>query len=416
MLSTPETLEKIFREEYGIIVASLIRRTGSFDLAEEALQEAFSAALSRWEVDGLPRNPAAWLTTVAHRKLIDTQRREQTKSEKQSELEYATPQFHYGVELSDDELPDYPDERLRLIFTCCHPSLNLDAQVALTLRTLGGLSTTEIAKAFLLPETTLAQRVVRAKNKIKLARIPYEIPPLDLLPERLDAVRAVVYLIFNEGYAATSGATLIRTDLCTEAIRLGRLLCDLVPDDPENIGLLALMLLQHSRRAARLSESGELVTLEEQDRSRWNNAEIQEGLNLIEKALRLRRPGAYQLQGAIAAVHAEANDSSETDWRQIAALYLELRRINTSAVVALNHAAAVAMFDGAERGLSLVEAAGASGELDNYYLFHASRADLLRRLGRYEEANTAYARALELTSNEVERSYIKKRREEVSKQ
>lgn len=407
-------LEKVFREEYGLIIASLIRRSGSFGLAEESLQEAFSMALSAWQRTGSPENPGAWLTTVAHRKLIDAQRRERTRSAKQAQLEYANQQLHHEEDPASDTDQNYPDDRLRLIFTCCHPSLNREAQVALTLRTLGGLSTAEIARAFVLPETTLAQRLVRAKNKIKLARIPYQVPPLEVLAERLESVRAVVYLIFNEGYSATSGTSLIRTDLCAEAIRLGRLLCELAPDDPENRGLLALMLLQDSRREARTNTQGELVTLEEQNRSLWHHKQINEGLRLIESALRVHRVGSYQLQAAIAAVHAEAQTPAETDWRQIAALYLELRRINPSAIVALNHAAAVAMSDGPERGLTLIEEAGATGALEHYYLFHASRADLLRRLERTDEAKLAYARALELTSNQVEQNYVKRRLEEIN--
>lgn len=407
-------LEKVFREEYGLIIASLIRRSGSFGLAEESLQEAFSMALTAWQRTGSPENPGAWLTTVAHRKLIDAQRRERTRSAKQAQLEYANQQLHHEEDPASDTDQYYPDDRLRLIFTCCHPSLNREAQVALTLRTLGGLSTAEIARAFVLPETTLAQRLVRAKNKIKLARIPYQVPPLEVLAERLESVRAVVYLIFNEGYSATSGTSLIRTDLCAEAIRLGRLLCELAPDDPENRGLLALMLLQDSRREARTNTQGELVTLEEQNRSLWHHKQINEGLRLIESALRVHRVGSYQLQAAIAAVHAEAQTPAETDWRQIAALYLELRRINPSAIVALNHAAAVAMSDGPERGLTLIEEAGATGALEHYYLFHASRADLLRRLERTDEAKLAYARALELTSNQVEQNYVKRRLEEIN--
>ncbi len=423
-----EILERVFREEYGLIIASLIRRSGSFDLAEESLQEAFSIAVARWERDGTPQNPGAWLTTVAHRKLIDTLRREQTKSNKQPELEYRTRQLQSdNTERVDkgsihaeqsavfaEDLED-SDDRLRLIFTCCHPSLSQEAQVALTLRTLGGLATSEIARAFLLPEPTLAQRLVRAKNKIRIARIPYQVPALDVLPERLASVRAVVYLIFNEGYSATSGESLIRNDLCSEAIRLGRLLCELTPDEPENLGLLALMLLQDSRRDARINSRGELVTLEEQDRSLWDRVEIEEGLSLVETALRMRSVGAYQLQAAIAAVHAEAKTAGETDWPQIVALYAELKRVNPSPIISLNHAAAVSMSEGCERGLALIEVAGESGTLDGYYLFHAARADLLRRLNRFDEAAKAYSRALELTANQVQQKYVRRRLSEVTK-
>ena len=440
-----ETLERVFREEYGRIIATLIRLS-SFDLAEESLQEAFAAAVTVWARDGVPRNPGAWLTTVAHRKLLDVIRREQTKTEKQPQLEYAAlslqrdhadltnaafaatnnpARSNDAIDHSTDyraaRLPgdldgfadEYPDERLRLIFTCCHPSLNQETQVALTLRTLGGLTTTEIARAFLLPEPTLAQRLVRAKNKIRLAKIPYQIPPREVLPNRLASVRAVVYLIFNEGYSATAGDNLIRTDLCAEAIRLGRLLCELVAHEPENLGLLALLLLQNSRRHARISKDGELVTLEEQDRSLWDREEIAEGLKLVEWALRMRRVGAYQLQAAIAALHSEAKTAADTDWQQISRLYAELRRFNSSPVVALNHAAAVAMSEGFAQGLQMIEAVGASGKLDQYYLFHAARADLLRRLERTHEAEAAYTRALELTANQVEQKYVRRRLKEL---
>ena len=404
------TLEQVFREEYGRIISTLIRTSGSFDLAEEALQEAFTSAASTWERDGAPRNPGAWLTTVAHRKLLDAVRRDKTRTDKQAEIAYETCRLHSSAEpdLPDDSV-EYPDDRLRLIFTCCHPSLSREAQVALTLRTLGGLTTTEIAHAFLLPETTLAQRLVRAKQKIRLARIPYEIPSLEIISGRLLAVQAVIYLIFNEGYAASAGQSLVRNDLCTEAIRLGRVLCELLPNEPENIGLLALMLLQHSRSGARVNDRGELVTLEEQDRSLWNREEIAEGVRLVETALALGKAGNYQIQAAIAAVHTEAKSADETDWRQIVALYEELMRTTSSPVVALNHAAAVAMSEGFERGLSLIESAPAKGALENYYLYHASRADLLRRLNRKEEAAEAYQQALSLTTNTVEQNYIRRR-------
>jgi len=411
MSQARETLEKVFREEYGRIIATLIRISGSFDLAEEALQEAFTSAASKWEREGTPNSPGAWLTTVAHRKVVDAIRRDRTRTDKQDEIAFESSRLQPFAEL--EESVDYPDDRLRLIFTCCHPSLLREAQVALTLRTLGGLTTTEIAHAFLVPEATLAQRLVRAKQKIRLAGIPYEVPSLEIIGERLAAVRAVIYLIFNEGYAASAGQSLIRNDLCAEAIRLGRVLCELLPNDAENMGLLALMLLQDSRRDARISDQGELVTLEEQDRSRWDAAEIEEGLQLVQTALSLRRVGSYQLQAAIAAVHAEAKHADETDWRQIVALYGELMRITSSPVVALNYAAAVAMSEGAERGLRLLEEAGAGGTLENYYLFHASRADLFRRLHRYDEAADSYATALSLTTNYVEQKYIQRRLKEL---
>ena len=377
------------------------------------MHEAFVAAASTWERDGPPRNPGAWLTTVAQRRLLDAVRRDKTRTEKQPELEYEQARLQpFTDPATIEEVVEYPDDRLRLIFTCCHPSLNREAQVALTLRTLGGLTTTEIAHAFLLPETTLAQRLVRAKQKIRIARIPYEIPALDRLNDRLAAVQAVVYLIFNEGYAASAGEQLVRSDLCSEAIRLGRVLCELLPNEPENTGLLALMLLQNSRRKARVNDRGELITLEEQDRSLWNRAEIEEGLQLVQSAMAQRRIGNYQLQAAIAAVHCEAQRAEATDWRQIVALYEELMLISSSPVVALNHAAAVAMYRGPEQGLNLMESSRVRDRLDNYYLYHAARADLLRRLNRANEAHAAYERALSLTTNLIEQSYIRRRLQE----
>jgi len=406
----PDAVEAVFRQESGRIIASLIRIAGSFDLAEDAMQEAMAAALVHWREKGIPDNPGAWITAAAHRKLIDYARRERTRREKQDPLMYESELFSHMDETELDAMPDsYPDDRLRLIFTCCHPAINPEAQIALTLRTLGGLTTPEIARAFLLPEPTLAQRLVRAKSKIRAARIPYAVPPAHLLAERLAAVQAVVYLIFNEGYAATSGQALIRSELCAEAIRLGRLLCELLAHEPENLGLLALMLLQDSRRLARVDADGQLVPLEDQDRTLWNRAQIDEGVRLVEKALRMRNVGPYQLQAAISALHGEAAAPAETDWRQIAALYGELLRLNDSPVVALNHAVAVAMSEGYERGLELIDAIGASGELERYYLLHAARADLLRRLARAQEAAVAYRRAIALTENEIERAYLRRR-------
>ena len=370
------------------------------------MQEAFAAALASWPVKGIPQNPAAWITTAAHRKLIDAARREQTRREKQDSLRYET---ETGASATFEEISktpmDFPDDRLRLIFTCCHPALNAEAQVALTLRTLGGLSTPEIAKAFLLPEPTLAQRLVRAKRKIQEARIPYEVPPQDRLPERLAAVQAVIYLIFNEGYAASSGAVLVRSDLCAEAIRLGRVLCELLSGEAENIGILALMLLQHSRRDARVV-NGELITLEEQDRSRWDQSAISEGLSLVERALSLGPVGPYQLQAAIAALHAQAVTSEETDWLQIAALYEKLLEKNPSPVIALNRAVAVAMSGRLEDGLNRIEELGRTGVLDQYYLFHAARADLLRRLNQNRDAAAAYQKAAALATNPVEVNFL----------
>lgn len=415
MPETQSVVEAVFRQESGRIIATLIRLAGSFDAAEEAMQEAFATALQSWPQKGVPDNPGAWITAVAQRKLIDHGRRERTRREKQDPLLYETPTTHQPeAEALFAEEMNYPDDRLRLIFTCCHPALNVEAQVALTLRTLGGLTTPEIARAFLVPEPTLAQRLVRAKQKISVARIPYEVPPLEQIAERLQAVQAVIYLVFNEGYSATAGDSLIRRDLCNEAIRLGRTLCDLLPAQAENLGLLALMLLHDSRRATRTNSAGRLVTLEEQDRSLWDRERINEGLELVEKALSLRHPGAYQLQAAIAALHAEAPSPEATDWKQIEVLYRELLRLSPSPVVALNHAVAVAMSDGLEQGLALVDALGASGKLDQYHLLHAARADLLRRLGRKKEAATAYQEALRLAANRIEQEYLKRRLHEVS--
>ena len=407
-------IENVFQAEAGRIVATLIRLSGSFDMAEEALQEAFASALVNWETSGIPNNPGAWLTTVAQRKLLDSVRRQKTRQDKEPELmyEWARTQTDDGVE-SMQEDSHYPDDRLRLIFTCCHPALNREAQVALTLRMLGGLTTTEIARAFLIPETTLAQRLVRAKNKIRLAKIPYEVPQIEVLPERLSSIQEVIYLIFNEGYTATAGEGLTRKDLSAEAIRLARVLWELMPNQAESAGLLALLLLQDSRRDARIDSRGDLVTLEEQDRSLWNHRQIAEGLELVVDALRLRNVGPYQLQAAIAAVHAAAKTAAETDWRQIARLYEELIRFLPSPVVALNRAVAVALSEGLEQGLTLVDEAGSDGKLDDYYLYHSARADLLRRLGRKVDAEAAYLGALSLTTNQVEQRYLRRRLDEV---
>jgi RNA polymerase sigma-70 factor (ECF subfamily) len=409
-------VESIFRRESGRIIATLIRLAGSIDLAEEAMQEAFASALASWPEKGTPDNPAAWITTVAHNKLIDRARREQMQQEKQDCLLYEMEKRGSPPDASSNHIAmTYPDDRLRLMFTCCHPALNPEAQVALTLRTLGGLTTPEIARAFLVPEVTLAQRLVRAKRKIKDAQIPYEVPPRHLLAERLGPVQSVIYLVFNEGYIATAGDNLIRRDLCAEAIRLGRTLCELLPHEPENLGLLALMLLHDSRRNARINQQAELITLEEQDRSLWDQERINEGIGLVEKALRLKQIGPYQLQAAIAAVHAEAHSAAETDWRQIEALYRKLLLISPSSVVALNHAVAIAMSEGLEEGLTRIEQIGAAGELDEYYLFHAARADLLRRLGRRDQAIAAYRKALRLATNKIEQDYLRKRLEQCEK-
>jgi RNA polymerase sigma-70 factor (ECF subfamily) len=390
-------------------VATLIRVLGDFELAEEAVQEAFATALERWPVRGVPDNPGAWITTTARNRAIDRLRRERRLREKTETLKQLAELEALGR--GDIDMDAIPDDRLRLIFTCCHPALGLEARVALTLRTLGGLSTAEIARAFLVAEPAMAQRIVRAKRKIREAAIPYRVPPPELLPERLPAVLAVVYLIFNEGYTSTSGP-LVRTELCDEAIRLGRLTGELMPGEPEVLGLVALMLLQHSRRDARTDVRGGLVLLEDQDRSRWDHDMIDEGLAALDAALALGRPGPYQIQAAIAATHARAPRPEDTDWPEIAALYGRLEAMTPSPVVALNRAVAVAMADGPERGLDLLGSLG--DRLDGYHLFHSARADLLRRLGRRDEAADAYRRALELSSNPAERSFVEHRLREVT--
>jgi RNA polymerase sigma-70 factor (ECF subfamily) len=406
--------EIVFREEGGRIIASLIRLSGSFDLAEEAMQDAFASALVTWPSRGIPEKPGAWITAVAHRKLIDYARRRATRNDKQEALQYETRKTTGDEEVSRDEMSvTYPDDRLRLIFTCCHPALNREAQVALTLRTLGGLTTAGIARAFLVAEPALAQRLVRAKQKIRDANIPYVVPPAQVLRERLEAVQTVIYLIFNEGYSSTEGSRLVRDDICAEAIRLGRMLCELLPREPENVGLLALMLLHDSRRAARVNSAGELVTLEEQDRSLWDQVQISEGVRLVKEALGQHEVGPYQLQAAIAAVHGAAKSPEETDWREIASLYGVLLRLSPTAIVALNRAVAIAMSEGLSIGLEMINALGKLGELDEYYLFHAARADISRRLGRFGEARDAYAKALALATNQVERNYLTRRLREL---
>lgn len=410
-MEAQKATESVFRQEAGRITATLIRLSGSFDRAEDAVQEAFTSALATWPRTGIPSNPAAWLMTTAHRKLIDQIRREQTARDKEESVRYEIEALNTPDELEVGSTDMHlPDDRLRLIFTCCHPALSREAQVALTLRTLGGLSTPEIAKAFLVPEPTLAQRLVRAKRKIQEAHIPYEVPPADRLPERLASVQAVIYLIFNEGYVAASGDELLRTDLCTEAIRLARVLRELAPNEAENLGLLALMLLHNSRRAARVHE-GQLVTLEEQNRSLWDQKEISEGLGLVEQGLRRGPIGPYQLQAAIAALHAEARTAAETDWNQISELYERLLGMHPSPVIALNHAVAIAMSTRLENGLRRIDALGASGELDHYYLFHAARADILRRMARLDEAAEAYRAALTLATNKIEQEFLRRRLE-----
>jgi RNA polymerase sigma-70 factor (ECF subfamily) len=407
-----DIVDRVFREEQGRAVATLIRVTGDFDLAEEAVQDAFISALESWPERGIPANPGAWITTTARNRAIDRLRRRQRLVEKTEALgrEAAIESELEAIDSGPSEdAMQIGDDRLRLIFTCCHPALAMDARVALTLRTLGGLTTPEIARAFLVPEATLAQRLVRAKRKIRDAGIPYRVPPAELLAERLDGVLHVLYLVFNEGYAASSGDSLIRRELCAEAIRLARVVVTLLPDEPEARGLLALMLLHDARREARVGPTGELILLDDQDRGRWDAARIDEGRALVEEALRGGRAGPYQLQAAIAALHDEAATPADTDWAQIATLYRALHALTPTPVVELNLAAAVALADGPAVGLAMMDALAAAGDLDGYPYLHAARADLLRRLGRWSEAETAYRRALALTTNGPERAFIERR-------
>ena len=401
-----EAVDAVYRSDSRRVLATLIRLLGDFDLAEEALHQAFAAALEQWERDGVPENPRAWLVTAGRFKAIDRVRRRARFDASANELaERLDAEARDAVETEHEGLED---DRLRLIFTCCHPALPPDAQLALTLREVCGLTTEEIARAFLTAPSTLAQRIVRAKNKIKSARIPYEVPGRGELPERLDTVLHVVYLVFNEGYAASSGDSLTRHDLSGEAIRLGRLLVELMPE-PEVIGLLALMLLHESRRAARTSAEGDIVLLDDQDRSRWDQRQIAEGTALVERSLASRRVGPYTLQAAIAATHARARTAAATDWAQIASLYDVLARVIPSPVVALNRAAAIAMRDGPAAGLALIDEILGRGELADYQPAHSARAELCRRLGRTAEARASYERALALTRLEPERRFLERR-------
>jgi RNA polymerase sigma-70 factor (ECF subfamily) len=406
-----ELLDSLYRDESGRILATLIRLLGDFDLAEDALHDAFAAALEQWQKDGIPENPRAWLVSAGRFKAIDSLRRRSRFDAAQEQIaERVEPQTNAGADLDDESLKD---DQLRLIFTCCHPALAPEARLALTLREVCGLTTEEIARAFLNAAPTLAQRIVRAKAKIREARIPYQVPSPTELPERLDTVLQVIYLVFNEGYSASSGSSLTRADLSNEAIRLGRLLSSLLPE-PEVLGLLSLMLLHESRRPARTSPTGEIVLLERQDRSKWNRAQIAEGVELVERALQSRRFGPYTLQAAIAAVHSEAASPEATDWPQIVALYTVLARVNPSPVIELNRAVALAMRDGPAAGLPLIDALLENGELAGYHLAHSARADLCRRLGKYAEARSSYEKALALTQQEPERRFLQNRLLELS--
>jgi len=403
-------VDAAFREEWGRVVATLIRVTGDWDLAEECAQDAFATALQRWPADGVPRRPGAWLTTAARNRAIDVLRRRTVGAAKLREVAALSVEPESGSAFQPEtDHSGVPDDRLRLMFTCCHPALSLEARVALTLRTLAGLTTAEIARAFLSSEATMAKRLVRAKQKIATAGIPYRVPPAHLLPERLTGVLGVVYLLFNEGYSATAGADLIRQALSAEAIRLGRVLDRLMPSEPEAGGLLALMLMHDARRAARLDADGEIVTLEDQDRGAWDATEIGEGVAVLDGALRQGRPGPYQVQAAIAACHVTAAKAADTDWAQISRLYGQLAQFLPTPVVELNRAVAVGMSDGPAAALPLVEALEATGKLAGYHLLPATKADMYRRLGRVEEAAACYREALDLASTDAERRYLSRR-------
>jgi RNA polymerase sigma-70 factor, ECF subfamily len=406
-MSAAAQIESTFREEHGRVLAALISQFGDFTLAEDALQDALVNALERWEIDGVPRNPGAWLTTVARRRAIDRVRRASAQERNAVTLNLP-PDDEEEAEMEDI----IPDDRLKLMFTCCHPSLALDVQVALTLHTLGGLSTPEIARAFLVPVATMAQRLARARVKIRNAGIPYRVPPADLLTERLDALLAVIYLIFNEGYVATGGNTLTRGELCGEAIRLCRVLVALMPQSAEARGLLALMLLHDSRRETRLDAAGNLVLLDEQDRTGWDRAKIDEGIAILDEAMTLYDPGLYQVQAAISALHAEAATPEATDWRQITTLYGALAKMSPSVVVEVNRAVAAAMAQGMEIGFEML--LRLESQADGFYPYHAARADLLRRMNQREAAADAYERAIALCGNNTERAYLQRRLDEMT--
>jgi RNA polymerase sigma-70 factor (ECF subfamily) len=412
-LDATEAVEAVYRSDWGRIVATLIRLIGDFDLAEECAQEAFTAAVDQWRASGVPEFPRAWIIQTARHKAIDRIRRNARFEQKLES--YATSGLVRTLEEPDYDSSEIPDDRLRLIFTCCHPALAPEAQVALTLRTLCGLETDEIARAFLVPETTMAQRLVRAKRKIRDAGIPYSVPETNELAARLDAVLTVIYLVFNEGYSATRVGPLVRTDLCAEAIRLGRLVRSLMKPQPpaEATALVALMLLHDARRHARIDDAGDLIVLEEQDRSRWDQQQITEALPLVEEAFRVRRPGAFALQAAIAAVHCSAAKPEDTNWAEIVRLYDLLERVQPSPIVSLNRAVAVAMADSPAPALALIDQLAASEDLANYHLLHAARADLLRRLGSPVEAAKSYQRALALVTNDSERRFLERRLREM---
>jgi RNA polymerase sigma-70 factor (ECF subfamily) len=400
-------ITRLYREHYGRILATLIRALGNFELAEDALQDAFAAAVEQWPRGGVPNNPAAWIASTARHKVIDKARRQSWFRERREEIQRLI-EFEMSSD-SDDHAETFPDERLRLIFTCCHPAINREAQIALSLRTLCGLTTEEIARAFVTPTATMAQRIVRAQRKIRAAGIPYEVPSGEAMPERLESAMAVIYLVFNEGYAASAGDEVVRKDLCAEAIRLARILAALMPHQPEARGLLALMLLHDSRRDARADANGDVILLEDQDRARWDHRQIDEGLALVADAIRGGAPGPYAIQAAIAAEHARAKRYDDIDWARIGQLYAMLLDIQPTPIIALNHAVAVAMAHGLQHGLALIEELEASGELNDYFLMWAAKADLLRRMGSFIEAAAAYRRALEVVSNNADRRFLARR-------